>query len=56
MYISFLGYGLQTELPQLVEPPLPPSVLARLGVTKVLRQITAAPKTSSIRFTGLLSL
>jgi len=50
-----LDYGLHIVLPQPVEPP-PPSALGRLGVTKVLRKSTAAPKTSSIGFTVLLSL
>ena len=50
----FLGlvYGLHIELPpQFVLVPPPPSARTTVGVTKVLRNRTAAPTTSSICFT-----
>jgi hypothetical protein len=50
-------YGLHIELPpQLVAVPLPPSARTTVGITKVLRNSTAAPKTSSTRFTVVISL
>src|ERR1700730_829420 len=47
------AYGLHNVLPQLVVP-VPPSARTAGGNTRVLRKSTAAPRTSSIRFTVFL--
>lgn len=46
-------YGLQIDVPH---PPVPLSALATVGSAKVLKNITAAATTSSIRFTIVFSL
>lgn len=50
------SYGLQRVLPQLVPPVPPPSALTAVGMTRVLMNNTAAPRTSSICFTVGFSL
>jgi hypothetical protein len=44
------------EVPPQLVPPAPPSALATVGITKVLRNIRAAATTSRARFTVIFSL